>query len=79
MTQSVLQGNSIPITNSPCGTAYVDLFTVNDGCARSVQSLVSGNESAMRDLFYGDCPSRLYNYFTACSTEEDNNDDEVRK
>ena len=70
----MLQGDSFPITNSPWGTAYIDLFTPNDACSSAAQKLINGNHSEVVNLFYGDCPTRLSNYTTYCSNEIDDDD-----
>ena len=65
--QFVFQGFGFPITNSLCGAAYIYLFTINDECSRAARGLIMGNKSAIYGLFNGDCPTRLYNYTTACN------------
>ena len=70
MTQTVLQGDSIPITGSECGSAYFKLEE-DSSCAYYVESLLFGNDSAINGLFSGDCPNLFYNYVTACSSEID--------
>ena len=72
MTKSVLQGESFPISNSPCGYAYIELFTPNDNCSDAVVKFFSGDHSEFASLFYGDCPDRFHYYATACSDEDDN-------
>ena len=52
-----------------CSNATVEFFTPNDQCSRAVQSIyVADNNSAIIDLYFGDCPMRFLNYTIGCSS-----------
>ena len=64
VTQIMLQGSTLPPTQ--CDTATIDFFTTNIQCSRTVANLFHGNESAVANLYDGNCPMQFNDYATAC-------------
>ena len=61
----MLQGTALP--TDPCGDASIRLFSANDECSRTIQGLLSGNDSTLMNLYNGDCPTRFHEYAITCS------------
>lgn len=60
-----LQGSAVP--PSPCSSAISSFFGANDDCSRAAKALLSGNESALVDLYSGGCPTQFRDFATSCS------------
>ena len=58
------QGSTI--TTVECRTANNSLFLPNDICSISAQQLLNDNDSAIVNMFSGDCPTRFHAYVNAC-------------
>ena len=60
-----LQGSAVP--RSPCSNAITNLYAATDDCSRAIQALLSGNGSALLDLYSGNCPTQFQEFVTPCS------------
>ena len=65
MTQTPLQGSALPPTQ--CDNATIDFFTASTECSRTVASYFNGIESAIVNLYDGNCPMQFNDYATVCS------------
>ena len=61
----LLQGSTVP--QSPCSSAIASLYGANDDCSRAIQAFLSGNGSALINLYSGGCPTRFHDFVTPCS------------
>ena len=64
LTQSALQGTLLP--PDLCDVAAINLYDRNDECSRTVRALFADDTSALLNLYYGDCPTRFYNFASVC-------------